>query len=97
MRKQEGDGKLGMVEECQIGILPVCPAPVATGPSQNNAKALRPDRKQTSPFVRSYTKDWAVYELKHGQMMLRVVGNLFGCEAALLLQPGLHVHHLRVN
>lgn len=96
MRKQEGDAKLGLVEECRIGILPVCPAPVATGPSQNNAKACdQTENKQVPSYNR--TKDWAVYELKHGQMMLRVVDNLFGREAALLLQPGLHVHHLRVN
>jgi len=65
-------------------------------PSQNNANDLRPDRKQTSPLVQSYTRDWAAYELKHGQMMERVVDNLFGREGALL-QPCLHVHHLWVN
>lgn len=64
MQKQKGEGKLGLVEECRIGILPVCPAPVATGPSQNNAKACdQTENKQVPSYNR--TKDWAVYELKN--------------------------------
>jgi hypothetical protein len=94
--KQEGNRKLGVDEECQIGILPVCCRARCDQPSPNNAKDLRPDRKQTSPFVQSYTRDWAACELKYDQMTARVVDNLFGCEGALL-QPRLHVHHLRVD
>lgn len=97
MRNQEGNGKLGLVEECRIGILPVCvPRPLRSiVPKQRQRHATRP--KTNKSFRITVLKDWAVYELKHSQMMQRVVDNLFGREAALLLQPRFHVHHLWVD
>ena len=72
------------------------PAPVAMISPKTTPKTCdQTENKQVLSCNR--TKDWAVYELKHGQMMARVVGNLFGREGALLLQPCLHVHHLWVD